>query len=189
MLARKAGPLSTRVWVMSQPKSLEHIYLKACTGCHGIRQSYFLITRNIILMRNLRIRSVVACLQLLQIPRLILKTPQLLMIKTPHDLAEVAQPENFEVSAEICVSYTNLLLLLSTRSSIHTWWVHCIMHGALLIPIELALCYGSRVSKAVIGCYVLADHFLVWCTPRWLQSLLYARLFTFGHYISLWVWS
>lgn len=72
-------------------------------------------------MRNLRIRSVVACLQLLQIPRLILKTPQLLMIKTPHDLAEVAQPENFEVSAEICVSYTNLLLLLSTRSSIHTW--------------------------------------------------------------------
>lgn len=35
------------------------------------------------------------------------------------------------------------------------------MHGALLIPIELALCYGSRVSKAVIGCYVLADHFLV----------------------------
>lgn len=80
-----------------------------------------LITRNIILMRNLRIRSVVACLQLLQIPRLILKTPQLLMIKTPHDLAEVVQPENFEVSAEICVSYTNLLLLLSTRSSIHTW--------------------------------------------------------------------
>lgn len=66
------------------------------------------------------IRSVVACLQLLQIPRLILKTPQLLMIKTPHDLAEVAQPENFEVSAEICVSYTNLFLLLSTRSSIHT---------------------------------------------------------------------
>lgn len=148
-----------------------------------------LITRNIILMRNLRIRSVVACLQLLQIPRLILKTPQLLMIKTPHDLAEVVQPENFEVSAEICVSYTNLLLLLSTRSSIHTWWVHCIMHGALLIPIELALCYGRRVSKAVIGCYVLADHFLVWCTPRWLQSLSYARLFTFGHYISLWVWS
>lgn len=35
------------------------------------------------------------------------------------------------------------------------------MHGALLIPIELALCYGRRVSKAVIGCYVLADHFLV----------------------------
>lgn len=31
------------------------------------------------------------------------------MIKTPHDLAEVVQPENFEVSEERCVSYTNLL--------------------------------------------------------------------------------
>lgn len=37
-------------------------------------------------------------------------------------------------------------------SSLYNAW-------ALLIPIELALCYGSRVSKAVIGCYFLADHF------------------------------
>ncbi|WVQ71426.1 hypothetical protein IAR50_000963 [Cryptococcus sp. DSM 104548] len=46
------------------------------------------------------IRSVVAFLQLLQIPRLIKKAPQLLTIKTPHDLAEVAQPENFEFAIE-----------------------------------------------------------------------------------------
>ncbi|KIR76877.1 hypothetical protein I305_06186 [Cryptococcus gattii E566] len=73
------------------------------------------------------IRSVVACLQLLQIPRLILKTPQLLMIKTPHDLAEVVQPENFEVSEERCASYTNSHLLSSTPSSIHT----CLMYAPL----------------------------------------------------------
>ncbi|ODN73492.1 hypothetical protein L202_07997 [Cryptococcus amylolentus CBS 6039] len=58
------------------------------------------------------IRSVVAFLQLLQIPRLIKKTPQLLTIKTPHDLAEVAQPENFEYSHVVCSIILELQVLL-----------------------------------------------------------------------------
>lgn len=40
--------------------------------------------------------------------------------------------------------------------------------AVLLIPIELALCYGSRVSKTRIDCYGLAYHSL--------RSLMYAPL-------------
>ncbi|WWD15750.1 hypothetical protein CI109_100172 [Kwoniella shandongensis] len=54
------------------------------------------------------IRAVVVWLNLLQLPRVILKVPALLTFKTPHGLADVVQPENFEFAIE----YSHILFAL-----------------------------------------------------------------------------
>nr|XP_019048152.1 hypothetical protein I302_01917 [Kwoniella bestiolae CBS 10118]OCF27082.1 hypothetical protein I302_01917 [Kwoniella bestiolae CBS 10118] len=73
------------------------------------------------------IRSIVMWLQLLQVPRLILKTPQLLKFKTPQDLAEVTLAIHFEVSmARFFKEQAELLKYFFTAA-----WPHSLIYAPL----------------------------------------------------------
>ncbi|OWZ59423.1 hypothetical protein C356_00994 [Cryptococcus neoformans c45] len=110
------------------------------------------------------IRSVVACLQLLQIPRLILKTPQLLMIKTPHDLAEVAQPENFEYAIEyshvlfamvVGLMYAPLAPIVVICAAIYFWTLYIIHNNQLKFVFDSketdGKCWKILVNRVLIA--------------------------------------
>ncbi|WVQ64266.1 uncharacterized protein L199_002428 [Kwoniella botswanensis] len=86
------------------------------------------------------IRSIVMWLQLLQVPRLILKTPQLLKFKTPQDLAEVTLAIHFELALEVsfiifamCVGliYAPLAPIVVIGATIHFWSAHIVHSQAL----------------------------------------------------------
>ncbi|KAK8869973.1 hypothetical protein IAR55_000543 [Kwoniella newhampshirensis] len=90
------------------------------------------------------IRSVVMWLQLLQLPRVITKVPGLLTFKTPHDLAEVVQPENFEFAIEyshvlfamvVGLMYAPLAPVVVICATIYFWSAH-IVHANQLRYVE-----------------------------------------------------
>nr|ODN83851.1 hypothetical protein L203_05251 [Cryptococcus depauperatus CBS 7841] len=114
------------------------------------------------------IRSIVACIQLLQIPRLLLKAPRLLLMKTPHDLAEIAQPERFEFAIEyshvlfamvVGLMYAPLAPLVVICASIYFWTVFIIHTNQLKYVFDSKETDGKS-WKVIINRVLIATVFM-----------------------------
>ncbi|WVR05018.1 hypothetical protein IAU60_002030 [Kwoniella sp. DSM 27419] len=78
------------------------------------------------------IRSIVMWLQLLQVPRLLIMTPQILRMQTPNDLADVAHADTFELfAAAVGLVYAPLAPLVVILATIHFWSAHLVHTQAL----------------------------------------------------------
>ncbi|WRT66921.1 uncharacterized protein IL334_003886 [Kwoniella shivajii] len=86
------------------------------------------------------IRSLVMWLQLLQLPRILVKIPQLIKFKTPQDLAEVTLADSFEVTIEyswiiftmvVGLMYAPLAPIVVIGATLHFWSAH-IVHSESL---------------------------------------------------------
>ncbi|WWC87160.1 uncharacterized protein L201_002046 [Kwoniella dendrophila CBS 6074] len=102
------------------------------------------------------IRSIVMWLQLLQVPRLLLKTPQLLKFKTPQDLAEVTLAIHFEIFA-MCVGliYAPLAPIVVIGATLHFWSAH-IVHSQSLKYVNDAKetdgeCWWVIINRLLVG--------------------------------------
>ncbi|WVQ78130.1 hypothetical protein IAT38_000211 [Cryptococcus sp. DSM 104549] len=114
------------------------------------------------------IRSFVMCLQLLQIPRLILKAPQILMIKTPQDLAEAAQPEHFEFAIEyshimfamvVGLMYAPLAPIVVICAAIYFWSVYIVHTNQLKYVFDSKETDG-KCWKIIINRLLIATVFM-----------------------------
>ncbi|WWC97607.1 hypothetical protein V866_004491 [Kwoniella sp. B9012] len=110
------------------------------------------------------IRSIVMWLQLLQVPRLILKTPQLLKFKTPQDLAEVTLAIHFELALEVsfiifamCVGliYAPLAPIVVIGATIHFWSAHIVHSQALKFVNDTketdGECWWVIINRLLVG--------------------------------------
>ncbi|OCF60194.1 hypothetical protein L486_02874 [Kwoniella mangroviensis CBS 10435] len=114
------------------------------------------------------IRSIVMWLQLLQVPRLILKTPQLLKFKTPQDLAEVTLAIHFELGKYsfllpstkvfmICLSliYAPLAPIVVIGATIHFWSAHIVHSQALKFVNDTketdGECWWVIINRLLVG--------------------------------------
>ncbi|WWC61343.1 uncharacterized protein I303_103924 [Kwoniella dejecticola CBS 10117] len=102
------------------------------------------------------IRSIVMWLQLLQVPRLLMKTPQLLKFKTPHDLAEVTLAIHFEIFAmSVGLIYAPLAPIVVIGATLHFWSAH-IVHSQALKYVNDAKetdgeCWWVIINRLLVG--------------------------------------
>ncbi|WWC67318.1 uncharacterized protein I206_101226 [Kwoniella pini CBS 10737] len=135
-------------------ESVENIYRSLGDLPAKITRAY--ISQSLYWFSWYPIRSIVMWLQLLQVPRLLMKTPQLLKFKTPQDLAEVTLAIHFEIFA-MCVGliYAPLAPIVVIGATLHFWSAH-IVHSQSLKYVNDAKetdgeCWWVIINRLLIG--------------------------------------